>query len=464
MPHRLALVSLILTAMLIPAQASWAQWQRFRGPNGQGKSADAEPLPIHWSATENMKWSLELPGRGSSSPIVVDHRIYVTGWSGYGMSREDPGEQENLKRHLTCIDRESGAILWDATVDAVLPEDEYRGMFAEHGYATHTPVSDGERIFAFFGKTGAVAFDMDGNQLWQTGLGTESGSRGWGTSSSPILYKNLLIVPATAESEALVALDKETGEEVWRQEAAGFNSAWSTPILVKVDDSRTDIVMGVPYEIWGFNPETGKLIWHCDGIDTNSFCSSLVAEDGVVYAVEGRSGGSIAVRVGGKGDVTDSHVEWNGGFRNRIGTPIIDAGRIYFVAGRIATCIDAKSGEELFRSRLQSPNVASSADEADGQPQESRGEGRSGQGRSGQGRRRRAGRGMDYSSPILADGKIYYVSRNGDMFVLTAGDGFQQLAVNRVTNTNEDFSASPAASDGQLFFRSDRHLYCIEEK
>ena len=326
-------------------------------------------------------------------------------------------------------------------------------MFAEHGYATHTPASDGQRVYVFFGKTGALAFDMDGNQLWQTSLGSESGARGWGTASSPILYKNLVIVPATAESEALVALDQETGQEVWRKEAAGFSATWSTPILVKVNESRTDLVMGVPYEIWAFNPETGKLVWYVDGIDTNSFCSSLVAEEGIVYAVEGRNGGSIAVRAGGDGDVTESHVVWNGGYRNRIGTPLIESGRIYFVAGRIATCVDAKTGEELFQSRLQGPDKAN-ADPAENERP------------AGRGRRRGRGfgGGMDYSSPILADGKIYYVARNGDMFVLAAGDEFEQLAVNRVTDTNEDFSATPAVSNGALFFRSDRHLYCITQQ
>jgi len=120
-------------------------------------------------------------------------------------------------------------------------------MFAEHGYASHTPVSDGEHVFCFFGKAGVFAFDLKGNKLWQASVGTESGARNWGTASSPVLYKNLVIVPATAESEAIVALNKETGKEVWRQEAAGFNSCWGSPVLVRVDDQRTDLVIGVPH-------------------------------------------------------------------------------------------------------------------------------------------------------------------------------------------------------------------------
>ncbi|MEO2046833.1 MAG: PQQ-binding-like beta-propeller repeat protein, partial [Pirellulales bacterium] len=176
-------------------------------------------------------------------------------------------------------------MVWSATVQPFLPEDKYGGMFAEHGYASHTPVSDGEHVYVYFGKTGALAFDMDGNQLWQQSVGMESDPRGWGSASSPILYNNLLIVTATAESEALVALDKTTGKEVWRQEASGLNSVWGTPILVEVDDHRTDLVIAVPDEIWGLDPNTGKLRWYCKSPVPNSFCASVVTQDGIVYGL-----------------------------------------------------------------------------------------------------------------------------------------------------------------------------------
>ena len=330
-------------------------WMRFRGPNGTGVVADGPPTPITWSETENLKWKVDLPGPGSSSPIVVGQRVFVTCWSGYGLDRESPGEQAQLRRHLVCVDRQTGQILWDKTVAPVLPEDRYGGMFAEHGYASHTPVSDGKYIFAFFGKTGVVAFDLDGRQLWQHSVGVESGANGWGTASSPILYGDLLIVPATAESEALVALDKETGAEVWRQEASGFSGVWGSPILVRVDDSRTDLVMAVPNELWGFDPGTGKLVWYCKSMSTNSFCSSVVADAGIVYAVESGpgGGGGIAVRAGGKGDVSQTHVVWSGRQQNRIATPLLHGQRIYMFGNRTATCLDAASGEPLYRVRLR---------------------------------------------------------------------------------------------------------------
>jgi len=438
--------------LFLTSAAAAADWARFRGPNGSGVSAEDKPTPVKWSATENLKWKVELPGPGSSSPILVGNRVFVTCWSGYATARGNPGNQKDLRRHLVCLDRANGKTIWDAEVEPTLPEDEYGGMFAEHGYASHTPVSDGERVYVFFGKTGALAFDLDGKKLWHTNVGTESDPRGWGSASSPILYKNLLIVTASAESEALVALDKETGKEVWRQEAAGFNSTWGTPTLVKVDAQRTNLVLGVPYEIWGFNPNTGKLRWYCKAMDTDSYCSSVVAGDGVVYGIEGRGGGSIAVKAGGKGDVTESRIVWSGRDSNRIGTPLLYEGRLYFFSRGVANCIDAKDGSRVFQERMAGGQSASSR----------------GGGQSGGGRRRSGGRGFggggfggDYSSAIVADGKIYYTTRGGDTFVLQAGDNFKQLAVNRVTDDREDFSATPAVSDGELFIRSSKHLYCI---
>ncbi len=454
---RKSIISVLILALggLLVAPV-WADWPRFRGENGTGIAADAGSLPTKWSPTENLKWKVALPGPGSSSPIVVGDKVFVTCWSGYGTSRQAPGDQSQLRRHLVCLDRETGTILWDKSIEPVLPEDDYRGMFTQHGYASHTPVSDGERVYAYFGKTGAMAFDMDGNMLWQTKLGTESDPRGWGSASSPILYKNLVIVTASAESEALVALDRETGKEVWRQEAAGFSGTWGTPILVPVDDQRTDLVLGVPFEIWALNPDTGKLQWYCEAMDTDSFCSSVVTDGSVIYAIEGRGGGSIAVRAGGKDDVMKSHVVWTGRHNNRIATPLVVDGRIYFFANGVANCLETATAKEIYKTRLEGTDAG-----AQDPPQGT-------SGRRGPGGPGRGGRGGpmsgDYASPILADGKIYYVARSGMVYVLKPGDQFEQLAVNRMTSDTEDFSATPAADDGSLFFRSDKHLYCVSTK
>ncbi|MDP6554381.1 MAG: PQQ-binding-like beta-propeller repeat protein [Pirellulaceae bacterium] len=462
----LALSSVILTNIAI-SSALGSDWARFRGPNGSGVSSDTQPVPTTWSPVENLKWKVELPGPGSSAPIVVGKHVFVTCWSGYGTDRRNPGDQGKLQRHLVCLDRNTGETIWSQPVAPTLPEDEYRGSFAEHGYASHTPVSDGKRIYVYFGKTGALAFDLDGKRLWQTAIGTESDPRGWGSASSPILFGNVLIVTATAECEGLVGLDTETGKELWRQEAAGFNATWGTPVLVPVDDQRTDLVIGVPNEIWGFNPETGKLRWYCEALETDSFCSSVVALEDTVFAIEGRGGGAIAVRAGGKGEVTDSHVVWTDKHSNRIGTPLVYEGRIYFIARGIATCIDAKTGKKVFQSRLEGGAEANQSADREGGSGGGRGnaEGGGGRGGGGGGGGRRSGGGGgfggDYASAVIADGKLYFVTRTGNMFVMNAGDKFKLLAINRVTDQREDFSATPAISNGQLFIRSSRHAYCI---
>jgi outer membrane protein assembly factor BamB len=482
-------------------RASASDWARFRGPNGSGVSPDKASIPASFGPNENLKWKVALPGPGSSSPIIVGDKVFVTCWSGYGVDRGNLGEQKDLKRHLVCLDRATGKTLWSQAVPAKLPEDRYGGMFAENGYASHTPASDGKHIYVFFGKSGVFCFDLDGKQIWQADVGQDSDRRGWGTASSPILFDDLVIVTASIESNALVALDKATGKQVWRERANNFESTWGTPVLVKVDDQRTDLVIGVPYEIWAFNPKTGKFAWYCPAMETDSFCSSVVADGDTVIGIEGRGGGSIAVRAGGKDDVSKTNIVWQGRDTNRIGTPVVYEGRVYFVANKIANCIDAKTGKKIFQARLSSDSTSNSAggaqaavesrDEVRGggqgqgdgqgdrgpreQPRGDRGAPRGpgggfggppgggppgggfGGGRFGGGGRG----GQDYSSPIIADGKLYYVARSGDVFVIKAGDTFEQLSVNRLTTESEDFSSSPAAADGALFIRSSKHLYCV---
>jgi hypothetical protein len=467
------------------ASGANADWPRFRGPNGSGVSADSDTAPVQWSPEEHVKWKVELPGAGVSSPIVVGDRVYVTCYSGYGLDRQNPGEISDLKRHLVCVDRESGKILWDKSVKATLPEDPYSGIgVPSHGYASHTPVSDGENVYVFFGKSGALAFDKDGNQLWQTSVGTQSDNKRWGSSSSPILHDDLLIVTASAEGRALVGLNKKTGEEVWRQETDGLTDVWGTPLLVDVED-RTDLVIGVPYEFWGLNPETGKLRWYSEAMNTDSFNSSVVEAGGVIYGIEGRGGGSAAIKAGGKGDVTESNTVWSGNDSARFGTPLVFDGRIYYFSNGVANCISAEDGSSIFKGRLPTTSARGNADR--GGDENRRGPGPDGQRGGGQGgfgggqggfgggqggfgggpSGFGGGRGgfgsADYSSPVAAAGRIYYVKGDGTTLVLQAGDEFKLLASNKITNDDESFAATPAISHGQIFLRSDKNLYCVGE-
>lgn len=440
-----AMVPMLLSCLLTTA-ASAADWPRFRGPNGSGIAADGKVPPTEWSNTKNLKWKADLPGPGLSSPIVVGDRVYVTCWTGYGANRDNIGRPDDLKRHLLCIDRKTGKTIWSVAVDAVLPEDPYRGMFTENGYASHTPAADASGVYVFFGKTGVIAFDQNGKERWRKQVGTDSDRRGWGTASSVILYKNMVIVTASIESGSLIALEKESGKEVWRKQANGFDSTWGTPILVDLPDGRTDLVLSVPYEIWGFDPETGKLRWYCESVDSDSICSSVVAHDGVVYAVEGRNGGSVAIKAGGMGDVTKTHVVWSGRERGRIASPIYYEGRLYWVAGKILGCLDAKSGERLYQARLGGGAANAPADAGAGNRRGGRGGGMGGQ---------------DYSSPVLAGNTLFYVSRAGEMYVGTIGSEYKPVAVNRFEGDNTDFNGTPAISDGDLFIRSGKALYCV---
>jgi outer membrane protein assembly factor BamB len=319
-------------------------------------------------------------------------------------------------------------------------------------------VSDGEKVFVFFGKSGVHAYDLNGKQLWTADVGDGLSRMGWGSASSPILYKNLVIVTALVESQTLYALDKETGKVVWKQEAKGFDGMWGTPALVEVD-GRTELVFAVPYEIWGMDPATGKMLWYCDAVNVNYICSSILVDGSTVYAAESGPGGSgrIAVRAGGSGDVTKTHVLWSNRESGRIGTPVAVDGRLYWVSGGVANCVDAKTGERVYQSRLTGGSAASP-------PGGNRPGARPGSpgGFPGGGGRGGPGGGQDYSSAVAADGKLFYVRRSGEAAVLKLGDKFEQLATNRF-DEGGDFSASPAVSNGELFIRSSKFLYCIAE-
>ncbi|MDX1928421.1 MAG: PQQ-binding-like beta-propeller repeat protein [Pirellulaceae bacterium] len=450
------------------ADSVHADWTRFRGPNGSGVAEDKEPTPTTWSDQENLKWKIALPGAGVSCPIVVGDKVFVTCYSGYGVNREEIGKEKDLKRHLVCIDRTTGKTLWEKAVPSTVAEDPYQGMgVPQHGYASHTPTSDGKNVYVFYGKSGVLAYDMSGNQLWQTSVGTKSDDREWGSSSSPILYEDLLIVPAGPEDRSLVGLDKYTGKVVWRTDPTdSLGNVWGTPALVKAGES-TELVIGAPSEIWGLNPKNGKLRWYCPYIDSDQFSSSVVVDGDTVFAVEGRGGGSVAVKAGGKNDVSKApQLVWTGRDSSSFASPIVYQDRLYYVSRKTITCIDAKTHDKIFEGRFTGPSgeAAAAGGPGGGGPG---GGGPGGGGPGGGGRGGRGGGGFggtDYGSPVIADGKIYFVARNGDAYVLEAGKEFKQLAVNRVTKETEDFSATPAISGGEIFIRSNKHLYCVSAK
>ena len=282
-----------------------ADWLQFRGPGGTGTSTETG-LPTTWSSTENVVWRTKLPGPGTSSPIVVGKRVYLTCYSGYGLE-PGKGDMDKLMRHLVCVDRQKGAILWTRDFKPVLPESKYGpgGNESEHGYSSSTLASDGKHLFVFFGKSGVYCLDLDGKEIWNAKVGT--GTNGWGSSNSPVLYKNLVIINASIESGAVVALEKSTGKEVWRTK--GISSSWNTPVLVDAAEGP-ELVVSEQGAVIGFEPASGKELWRVTSFGKNYVCASVVAHKDVVYVVRGGSG---AIRAGGRGDVTKTHVLWKEG-------------------------------------------------------------------------------------------------------------------------------------------------------
>jgi outer membrane protein assembly factor BamB len=421
----LLVVGCVLMGLVGPraaAQEKPRDWPQFRGPGSLGVSP-SQGLPRSWNQQENVLWKTALPGPGTSSPIVVGEKVFLTCYSGYNVPGKARGEPGQLRLHLVCLDRGSGKLLWNSEVAPKLPEQAT--IRENHGYASSTPAADGERVYVFFGKSGVFAFDLDGKQQWQADVGSEL--NGWGSASSPILFGDLVIVNASVESQSLVALDKKTGRERWR--APSIREAWNTPVLVPLQEGKHELVVAMPRKVVGFNPATGEELWSCGNDISWYIVPSVVAEEGVVWSIGGRSGvAAVAVRAGGRGDVTQTHRLWTSQKGSNVSSPIIHAGHLYWMHDSlgIAYCAEAKSGKIVYEERV-------------------------------------AQAGQVYASPVLADGKLYYVSRSGRTFVLAAGPKYELLAVNSLGDTST-FNASPAVAGDRLLLRSDRFLYCLGGK
>lgn len=389
-----------------------ADWPRFRGPNGTGVSTDTG-LPTEWSATKNILWKTELPGPGASSPITWDNRVFVTCYSGYGLSKTAPGNKADLKRHLLCIDDADGSIVWNAKMKASGHEREFSGFMAEHGYATHTPTVDESGVYAFYGATGAAKYSHDGELLWQRSCGTKSGN--YGSAASPVLSAGLLIVNAHTESNAILGLNPRTGEIVWEQEYAPYHS---TPVLAKAN-GREELVFLTSVSI---DPANGNRRWYFEG--PHPSLSSPVANGDLVYFGDHKR--VLAIRLSGRGDETPVKV-WESRSPANTAMPLYYKGHVYWVSehGGIACCADAKTGELKYKQRL-----APAA-------------------------------GKNWSSPVAADNKIYYVSLDKGTFVLAAGPEFRILAHNTIAADTGRWIATPAISNKRLILRSTQTLYCI---
>ena len=389
-------------------------WPQFRGPRGDGTSNDHR-VPTEWHDAKNLKWKLKLPGAGFSSPIVVKDFVLVSSYSGA------EGDLKGLKRHLVCVDRRNGKVLWSQAIPSTALERRGAAFGTQHGFASHTPISDGTSVYVLFGNTGVLAFNLQGKELWRSNVGTENASM-FGSAASPILYHDQLIITAGAESESLRALDKKTGKQIWKSDAGSLSRCYATPTIAKNQQGEDELLVSVPSELWGLNPKTGNLKWYAETPADLNTVPNVLAKDGVAYVIGGRRGGRAAIRLGGSDDVTNSHVIWSTSGGSYVPSPVLHKGHLYWINDRgVAFCVAAKTGKQVTRKRIG---------------------------------------GQFYASIVLIQDKLYAASRFGGTYVLEATPELKRIALNKLSDKS-DFSGSPAVSDGQLILRSNEGLYCI---
>lgn len=421
---RMILSVMLTTAFLtsVPHQTQAADWSQFRGPSGNGVS-QTTGLPTEWSSEKNIVWKAKLPGHGSSSPVLFGDQVFVTSYTGYGLTEEDNGNPSDLRLHVISVNRDSGEIMWDESVSPINEVQKITKRIVDHGYASGTPACDETGVYAFFGTSGVVAYDLKGKLKWQTDVG--DGTAGFGSASSPILYKDFVIVNASIESSTVYALNKSNGEVAWKAE--DIVRAWTTPSIVDVPGGKQELVVNQKNQIFGFDPDTGKKLWTCEGIQ-DYVVPVVVQNEGILYCLGGRSNRSIAVRPGGRGDVTKTHKLWEVNVGANVTSPVYHDGHLYWASDRgIAFCLNAKDGEVVYKNRL--PTGA-----------------------------------RLYASIVLADGKLYVTTRDSGVIVLKAGPEYVELARNEIKSDDDLFNASPAVSEGSIYLRTNGYLYRIAEK
>lgn len=410
----LALVSLVFLA---------ADWPNFRGPDSAAAAPDSK-APTHWSGIANVTWKTALPGAGGSSPITWGDKVFVTCYSGYGLDQDAPGDRTDLRIQLLAIALEDGQVVWARQIEPRAPEQDYRGFLALHGYASSTPATDGESVYVFAGQTGVFAFTMAGKPIWKADVG--SGLDKWGSATSVVLHEDLVIVNASVESGAIVALNKADGKEAWRFE--GIRRSWSTPLVATSSEGREELIVSMEGKVFGLAPDSGKKLWECVSVQ-DYICPSVIAHDGVAYITAGRKPFCMALRLGGNGDVLASHVLWQIVKTPKVATPLYHDGRLHWIDHRgNAVCVDAASGNVLYEESL---DIEGRGDKV-------------------------------YASLVLAGDQLYGVTRQNGTIVLASGAEFKEITRNDVGDPSV-FNATPAVAGNRLLLRSDQNLYCIGE-
>jgi outer membrane protein assembly factor BamB len=382
-------------------------WPRWRGPSGQG-IVRAGTYRDRWSGREGVAWKVAVPGRGNSSPIVWDDRIFVT-------TAYDGGRRLSL----LAFRRRDGVRLWETFT----PQGEVEYAHSKNGHASATPITDGQRVYASFGAQGLIATDLQGKLLWHAPVGRLGNYHG--SAGSPVLYKNMVIIyqDAGSGSSFVAAFDAQTGKVRWRTDRSE-TVGWGTPVVIRAGD-RDELVVSSQGRVYGYDPTNGRQLWRASGLGYEVVPTPVVGH-GLVFCSSGRAGPTLAIRPGGSGDVTATHVAWS----TPRGSPFVPSGVLagdvlYLVNDMqsIVTAYEARTGALLFQGRL---GVA-------------RREGFS-------------------ASPVTVNGKVFLTNDDGETFVLEAGREFKLLHVNPL---DEPTLASPALVDGRWYFRTASSLVAI---
>ena len=453
MRRHIVYLALTLSVLLLVgdacAQENWAQW---RGPDLNGVSA-ATNLPGTWSETENIVWKTPLPAWGAATPIIWGDRIFITSPSkGEAKQPSAPPQQEEEggrrrrrggredrdpggdKLLLICISKTDGAVLWQRELGTG------NRLYRKQNNSSPSPVTDGEHVWVVTGTGAVLAFDMNGNKIWEKNLQEEYGTFGllWGYASSPLLHDGKLIIEVlhgnnTDDPSYIVAFDAETGQELWRQERITdaeqeSPDAYTTPTLLRHGGETQIVISGGDY-VTGHDPETGKEIWRAGGLNPRKrgnyriVASPIVVGD-MIYAPS-REKPLLALRAGGTGDVTVSNFvwKWDAEAAPDVPTPACDGTYFYMVDDRgVITCLNAKNGGVIWGPERTAPGTVS-------------------------------------ASPLVADGKIYITNEDAVTTVLAAGREFRRLANNQLDGGYT--LASIAVSGSRLYMRTATHLYCI---
>jgi outer membrane protein assembly factor BamB len=430
------LISLVLAFLIVataerpdaqraaaPAGPGRNFWPTWRGPHNTGVSTTAQP-PTEWSETKNVRWKIELPGRGAASPIVWGDRVYVLS----AVPADRAAGARSVHRFLVmAYNRKDGKIVWQQTAKEEAPHE---GTHQEFGtMASPSALTDGEHIIASFESRGIYAYDMSGKPVWQKDLGDKSMRNEFGEGSTPALYKDKLFVVWDHQAGSfIVALNKRTGEEIWRTKRDEIDS-WATPIVVEHGD-RAQVVTGAMRGVRAYDADTGTVVWETGGLTMNPI-PSPVAGDGFVFLMSGFRGNSLkAIRLAdAKGDITGSSaIVWT---LDRdtpyVPSPLLYDGILYFLKANNAliSAFEAKTGKPLYQ-----------AQRIEGLPSNV------------------------FASPVGAAGKIYVLGQEGTAVVLKHGPVMEPLATNKL---DDRFDASPALVDGEIFLRGYKSLYCIAE-